>query len=133
VGWAATRAAVETSASKAAAGEAAASEDLEEASATAADGVATTAAIEGASKTAHEGVAAGAAEGRAAASTAVDGAAGAAAADGEGPIAMALALLVPFKGPGVSRAPAPPLTLVIHSPDEIYYTGAHKNHLSACD
>jgi len=46
---------------------------------------------------------------------------------------MALALLVPFKGPGVSRAPSPPLTLVIHSTYEIYYTGAHKNHLSACD
>jgi hypothetical protein len=26
---------------------------------------------------------------------------------------MALASLVPFKGPGVSRAPSPPLTLVI--------------------
>ncbi len=50
---------METSASKVAAGEAAASEDLEEASATAADGVATTAAIVGASKTAHEGVATG--------------------------------------------------------------------------
>jgi hypothetical protein len=54
-GWAAI------SASKAAAEEAAASEDLEEASAMAADGVATTAAIEGASETAHEGVGAGAA------------------------------------------------------------------------
>jgi len=33
-------------------------------------------------------------------------------------------------GPGLSRAPSPPLTQVIHSPYEIYYTGAHKNHRS---
>ncbi len=98
VGRAETRAAVEVSASKTAAGEAAASEDLEEASATAADGVATTAATEGASKTPHEGVAARAAVGRAAASAAADGAADAAAdgaadaaaADGEGPKAVAV-------------------------------------------
>jgi hypothetical protein len=43
---------------------------------------------------------------------------------------MALASLVPFKGPGVSRAPSPPLTQVIHSPYEIYYTRAHKNQWS---
>ncbi len=29
---------------------------------------------------------------------------------------MALTSLVPFQGPGVSRAPSPPLTQVIHSP-----------------
>ena len=39
-------------------------------------------------------------------------------------------VLVPFKGPGVSRAPSPPLTQVIHSPYEIYYTRAHKNQWS---
>ncbi len=45
---------------------------------------------------------------------------------------MALASLLPFKGPGVSRAPSPSLALVIHSPYEIYYTRVHKNHRQCC-
>ncbi len=43
---------------------------------------------------------------------------------------MALASLVPFQGPGVSRTPSPPLTHVIHSPLEIYYTRGQKNQRS---
>jgi hypothetical protein len=33
-------------------------------------------------------------------------------------------------GPGVSRAPSPPLAQVIHSPYEIYNTQGHKNQWS---
>jgi hypothetical protein len=95
-GRAATRAAVETTDPKTAAGEAVASVDFEGVSATAADGAAATAATEGASKAAHEGVAARATIEKAEASAVVEGAAGAAAADGEGLTEVAVARTGPL-------------------------------------